>query len=480
MDIKHYIFIVLIGIGWSASMAQTGNVEEPVTPDVELIVTVKGQPAGTGKLVGVYADQNFLADTTLIDANGTMVFKKDKRYDEGLYYVLLPDKTSFQVLLTKDQHFEMITEKSSLTPGMQVKGSLENELLYKNLKFQSELEPKFAQVNSQIKSLQKGTPEYISQKKTLDSLLNARTEHVEWFKKNYPKAFFTTYKVAGQNPPVEEPKKLDGTIDTAMQVYLYRTKFWDGVDFTDDRLLHTPVFHNKLNRYIKELTPQHPDSLLIYAEQIIGKTRKTPDLFKYTVNYAALQYRPTKTTLMDGEKVYSQLILKYWTPEIAFWSDSTEIVSLRSQARQMVNSYLGMKGQDIRAKDKNGIYRSLYDSKATLLIFYVYSPNCEHCIEETPQLIKLYHEWKDRGVDVFSLVTNTKDQQEWIDFNNNYGIPWPDVHDPQMESKFYLKYNIDITPEIYVLDKDRIIVAKNLNPSQLPEVLDRELKKYNK
>ena len=53
MDIKHYIFIVMIGIGWSASMAQTCNVEEPVTPDVDVIVTVKGQPAGTGKLLGV-------------------------------------------------------------------------------------------------------------------------------------------------------------------------------------------------------------------------------------------------------------------------------------------------------------------------------------------------------------------------------------------------------------------------------------------
>lgn len=472
-----YLIALSVFLMNASVKAQSGQAPDKPTPDARIGIAVKGQTAGTAKLVGVYADQNFLADTTLIDEQGNMVFKRDSAYDQGLYYVLLPDKSSFQILLTEDQHFELETNKSTSIADMKVTGSLENELLYKNLKFQSELEPQFNRINAMLKSQPKGSPEYMALKHTQDSLLKARVEHVEWFREHYPKAFFTKYKIAGQNPIIEEPRRADGTVDTALQVYLYRYKFWDGVDFSDDRILHTPVFHNKLNRYIKELTPQHPDSILLSAELIIGKTRNTPDLFKYTVNYTALQYRPTKTTLMDGEKVFSNLILKYWTPETAFWSDSAEIVGLRSQARQMVNSFLGMKGQDIRAKDINGVYRNLYDSNAPILLFYVYSPNCEHCIEETPQMIKLYYEWKDRGVDVFSLVTNTKDREEWVDFHNNYGIPWPDVYDPQMESKFYLKYNIDITPEIYVLNKDRIIVAKNLNPNQLPEVLERELNK---
>jgi hypothetical protein len=36
---------------------------------------------------------------------------------------------------------------------------------------------------------------------------------------------------------------------------------------------------------------------------------------------------------------------------------------------------------------------------------------------------------------------------------------------------------VDITPELYILNKDRTIVAKNLKASQLEEVFQREFRK---
>jgi hypothetical protein len=47
--------------------------------------------------------------------------------------------------------------------------------------------------------------------------------------------------MAGQNPELTYPKKADGTLDTAKQVFNYRNAFWDNVDLTDERLLRTPV-----------------------------------------------------------------------------------------------------------------------------------------------------------------------------------------------------------------------------------------------
>ena len=50
---------------------------------------------------------------------------------------------------------------------------------------------------------------------------------------------------------------------------MYRLAFWDNVDLSDTRLLYTPVLVNKLKKFILELTPQHPDSIIRQADYII-------------------------------------------------------------------------------------------------------------------------------------------------------------------------------------------------------------------
>jgi len=55
-------------------------------------------------------------------------------------------------------------------------------------------------------------------------------------------------------------------------------------------------------------------------------------------------------------------------------------------------------------------------------------------------------------------------------------FPFPVVNDPTNRA-IYAKYFVDITPELYVLNKDRIIVSKNLHAEQLEEIFEREMKK---
>ena len=91
------------------------------------------------------------------------------------------------------------------------------------------------------------------------------------FSKN-PNTFFTKFKKAGQNPIVADIRRLDGTLDNATKVHRYRTQFWDNVDFSDERLLYTPVIANKLKRYITQLTPQHADSINKTANYLVEKS----------------------------------------------------------------------------------------------------------------------------------------------------------------------------------------------------------------
>ena len=142
----------------------------------------------------------------------------------------------------------------------------------------------------------------------------------------------------------------------------------------------------------------------------------------------------------------------------------------------MSASLVGLKGPDVQAKDLNGNLRAISDIKSDYVIVFMYSPSCEHCIAESPQMVTFYKEWKNKGVEVFGIGVET-DQTEWEKFVKDYGLDiFTNVYDPTNKA-IYKKYYVDITPEIYVLNKDRIIIGKNLDVSQISEIINRDKKK---
>lgn len=453
------------------AMAQRGK--------ADIKIKVDGIAAtGAAKLIGWYGENQYLADTTLLAADGYYHFTRDTGYLEGFYYLLLPDKSSFQMLIDTDQSFTITTGggQNNYAQNMKVDGALDNELLYEGFRQQAAMEPRFAALSEELKKYQRGTPDYERVRVQQDKLLDERDAPIKELQTKYPTALYTKFKIAGQNPRLTTPLKPNGDLDTAVQVFRFRDEFWNGVDFNYGRLMHTPVYFNKLKKYILDLTPQQPDSIIKYADIIVDKSLANRDLFKFTLNWIALKYKPGNSTLMDCDAVYSHLILKYWTTELAWWSNPDEIKSLRQSAKQMQGSLLGKVGQEVVARDITGKYRSTKEVTEPYMIVYIYSPNCSHCQEQTPELVKFAKKYAGT-VGVFSIVTNTTDE-EWDAYRKKVGITWPDVNDPSGdESKWPLKYHVDNTPEVYVLNKERVFIAKNLNVEQLEEVINRELQK---
>ena len=453
------------------SNSDAASTAREMSNKVSIKMKIEGFANDKVKLLGVFADQNFLVDSAQADANGNIVFERDSLYDSGVYFILFPDNKYFQLMLDKDQVFSLEANKEDLVSTMKVSGSVDNELLYKNLVFEQEVTKKFDAVKEKMDKETEGSEAYKQLEKEQDELVQDREAHVQWFADNHPEAFFTVFKIAGQNPQLKKPTLPGGEINTELQVYWYRNEFWDNVDFTDDRLLRTPVYHNKLKRFIKELTPQTADSIIKYADIIVQKSKANKELFKYTANYIALQYQKPK--IMGLEAVYVHMIDKYWTYDQAFWSDSSEIKGLRREISYMKPSLIGNIGQDLRAKNENDEYISLYDLKAPIIVLFIYSYECDNCKKETPKLVKFYNEWKNKGVDVFTISIDN-DREQWKAYLKKNNMTFHNIYDFERESKYHRKYHVDVTPELYVLNKDRRIIASNIDTDQLPAVIEKE------
>lgn len=457
----------------SSSLAQSAS---SVKDSTYIEAFIEGLQAGTVRLVGTYGDQNYIADTTVADANGHFILRRQKALPAGFYYFLLPGQKSFSILVDRDdQHMTLRAKADDITGTLQVSGSLNTALFYRNARYQNTQEPELKQLSQTLRDLPPNSPEYERAKARQNQLIEQRKAHLDSIYREYPNAFFTKFKIAGQNPDWPEFRKPNGELDTLRNLIYYREHFWDNVDFNDTRLLHTPVIANKLKRYIVELTPQHPDSIIKVADPLVQRVLPHKEYFQFFVNWIALNYENGKTKVMDGEAVMVFLIDKYFTPELATWDTPENIAKIRKKADEMKASLMGRKGPDVRALDVNGQYKSIYEMTAPIIVVFMYSPDCEHCREQAPEIQRIYQRWKDRGVDFYGIALNTTDDK-WKEFVRKNGFTFTNVFDPTNRA-IYAKYFVDITPELYVLNKDRIIVAKNLQANQLETIFEREFAK---
>ena len=158
------------------------------SPDINIQIT--GAPPGRVRLIGIFQERQYLADSTSIGPNGTIVFKNKMNngdpYKAGLYFLALEQGGSFQMLLDKDQTFSMATHINDLTGAMQVKGSVDNQVLFQSAKKEGDLQTQINAFSQQLKSLTKGTPAYDNIKKQRDAVIAERKAGLEKLFQQYP------------------------------------------------------------------------------------------------------------------------------------------------------------------------------------------------------------------------------------------------------------------------------------------------------
>jgi peroxiredoxin len=425
---------------------------------------------GQARLIGFYFDQNFVIDTVSI--KGDLVhFVKPEGYPQGLYYVAMPNNQFIQVILGESQKFSMEVNPASISSTMIIKDSPENEVFYETMRFEEKLNPKINAIAQKMSGLDQTSAEFNDLKKERLALDAERKVYLDGLAKKHPNFLFTKFKIGGQNPSVKD------NLPQEEQIYQYRKEFWDNVDFTDRRLLRTPMIGNKIKRYLKEITPQTPDSIFASAKMLVDKVLNQPEYYKVIVNWVVLEYEPTKCSLMDPESVFVKMANNYFTYERAFWSDSIQTAAILKRAYEMGQSLVGQKAQNIISTDDKGQRQELYKKTADYIIVYMYNPECEHCMVETPKLHAYYLKNKAE-IDVFAVAIDT-DDTKWKNYIKKQNLTWTNVFDPTNRS-IYGKYWVDITPEIYVLNKERIIIGKNLKSDQIQIIIDRDKEKNSK
>ena len=357
---------------------------------------------------------------------------------------------------------------------MKIKDSKENQLFYDYQKYINIQQKKVAPLRESLTKLKDNK----DSSKILKDNINAIDKDVQNYKLNYIKQHSETFlakvfKTSMEPELPEAPILPNGKKDSLYVFKYYKKHFFDNVDFSDDRLLRTPVFHSKINQYITTLTVQHPDSINKECDSLIEKARVNKEVFKYLVWYFTNWSETSK--IMGFDAIFVHMVEKYYMTNQAYWVTETNLEKINNRAKVLKNLLLGVKIPNITVQDTSGVYHTLYNIKAKYTVLYFWDPTCGHCQKETPKLKALYDSLKIKGFDVFAFCTDPN-INEWKKYIIDNKLEWLNVMDIQNITGFHATYDIISTPVIYLLDENKKILAKRLNVEQLKEFMERQFK----
>lgn len=276
-----------------------------------------------------------------------------------------------------------------------------------------------------------------------------------------------------------------GKYDSAFAYHYYKSHYWDGVSFYDDRLLRTPIFENKLDKYFEQIVVPHPDSVIREIDYMLGFASVNEEMQKFFLLKFVNRYLTQK--YMWEDKVFVHLYEKYFSQKTYPWLNEKGMKTITDRAYSLYANILGNAASDIDLPDTAGKNISLYSLTSPYTVIVIWDPTCGHCKEVIPKVDSLYkNKWKTQGVKVYSLAKETEgNRNDWLKFIREYHLQdWVNVYYSKADDKARIDagipgysqlYDVQSFPTLYLLDKDKHIIAKKLTFEQINEVLQQKI-----
>jgi thiol-disulfide isomerase/thioredoxin len=203
-----------------------------------------------------------------------------------------------------------------------------------------------------------------------------------------------------------------------------------------------------------------PDSINKEADRVLEMSGKNKDVFQYVAVWLLNRYATSE--IMGQDAVVVHLADRVYLAGKAPWASEEYINDLRKRVDRLRPNLIGTKAAEMVMSTFAGYYVSLYDVKAEFTIVYFWEPDCGHCKEATPILKTYYDENRSKGIEVFAVCTQS-DREKWESYIADHGLSWINGWDPQRLSRFDYFYNVESTPLVYILDRDKKIIAKRIS-----------------
>ena len=429
-----------------------------------------------------YGKQLPIIDSVLLNDKSEGVFKGNKKLGGGIYLIGYPDRAqNFEILIDKNQKFSIIADTANIR-----KLSFINSP--ENLAFAS-YQDFMVKNGKQIESLAKER----ERNKKDSAKLTAQIEAINKTVQNYRSGIMAkdgegllgTLLKAMREPEVPKNDPAAKT-DSLFAYKFFKAHYWDGVNFYDERLARTPFFEARLDKYFEQLVFPNADSVNKELDWMLGYASINEEMQRFLLLKFVNRYLNQKYMWEDA--VFVHLFEKYFSQKTYPWLTEQGKKIITDRAYSLMANITGNPAANIELKDVNDKSISLYDIQSPFMVVTIWDPTCSHCKEMVPKLDSAYQAtWKAMGVKMFAMAKETDGNKEtWLSFIKQHKLTdWTHVYYSKEEEKKRVEagipgysqlYDVQSFPTVYLLDKDKRIIAKKVTLEQINEILGYKLK----
>jgi thiol-disulfide isomerase/thioredoxin len=449
-------------------------------------------------------DQTYIADTCKSIKNGEIRFKGKKELDKGMYIVVSQDKVPyFEFVINESQKFSIQTELTDIPATLRAPDSKENQLFFSYLNYSSGKNKEFNEARLTTAGKSKKDSTLFMQQKIQQLEKDVKNFDAEYMEKVKGTYLYDIMNLKTEKLATEIPKASNGRPDSLYQYYYYKNHFFDGVNLKDERIARTPYFDDRVKKFFDQVLVNNPDTIIKEIDKLL--LRCDEGNLNFNVLIGHLTYKYEQSNIVGFDKVFLHLVDKYIVPgkvkgmysesTIAVLKKRSEIMNPLMEGKKVVDLFmidtlaakevLKMGFDTARSAESitalyyknqtklSPLFKTLYqiDAKYTLVVFW--AADCGHCQKEIPKLNESLKALKGKiDFKVFAVQTKSDQYEQWRKFLiENKISEFINVFDPVHINNFKEKYDLTSTPLIYVLDKDKKIIAKKIAAEYVADML---------
>ncbi|TFH28487.1 MAG: AhpC/TSA family protein [Bacteroidia bacterium] len=422
--------------------------------------TIENAEAGP-VLLASFHDDRFRVVDSMETTTGFFYFMLPGDATPGLYRIIYADRIGevrmqnrFVEFIFNGENLEIFVASTELGPVPYFENSLEN-LTYKEfMGFELDYEAELMTLYGQLYPSGPGTEDRDSVVERYNELQRERSAYMDSLTHLYPDFYAVRIMNAFRSPHVPGEMSHLQRIDTLKQC------FFDHAAIDDPALLSAPVYTYKLIDYLSLYKDrnldmdQQEEQFMEAVDQIMVNVSRDQELRAFVVEFLLEGFE-----LLGMEKVQMHLADHYL--DEACESDIVDLVLSRMEGYKKMTP--GEQAPDFVLRDVDGMIHRLsrMDNPWVLVMFW--SSTCEGCRRLMPELHDWYLTENTLDLEVVAISIDTSA----ANFEYMYELlapQWITAHDPLgWYGKIPSDYKVYATPSLFLLDRQRSIVAKPMS-----------------
>lgn len=215
--------------------------------------------------------------------------------------------------------------------------------------------------------------------------------------------------------------------------------FWDGIEAFDGPTDENPVLAAQLDFYFDKMVAPLPDSITLEIDRLVERTANNTDLRDFILWHLLEKYRHPE--YMSQDQVFVWLYDHYFSQLEIKDLNKANLALIRNKAETFRRLAL------FNVAPSLGDIVDLQSIESEFTVLFFYDHDCDVCQQEMRDLDSVCVEHPEMATIKIDLNCN----DEGLD-------------------TLYDLYDIETTPLLYVLDRDKRIIAKKIRARQIPLV----------